>query len=232
MSAGDDKRRKDDAAIAEYALGVLPAEERAALSRRLQDEPDLQADLRAWEERFAPVADEVVPVAPPAETLSRIEDRLFGAPAQKPGIARRTLLLWQGLSAVSLAALVVVAALFLTQPGPREAGPTYVSELTAEDKAFHLVALYDGEEGVLRLHRTTGAPAGGHDFELWLIEGGNAPISLGLVPRDPAGRLTIPGELAGRLSGATLAVSDEPAGGSPTGAPTGPVVATGAITPI
>jgi anti-sigma-K factor RskA len=40
--------------------------------------------------------------------------------------------------------------------------------------------------------------------------------------------MTLPPEIVAQLSTqAVLAVSDEPPGGSPTGAPTGPVLATG-----
>jgi anti-sigma-K factor RskA len=44
-------------------------------------------------------------------------------------------------------------------------------------------------------------------------------------------KLTVPSAQAGRLKpGATLAVSVEPVGGSPTGQPTGPVILTGKLT--
>ena len=46
-------------------------------------------------------------------------------------------------------------------------------------------------------------------------------------------RLTIPPDLAGQLTpDAALAVSLEPPGGSPTGQPTGPVIASGKLTSL
>ena len=67
--------------------------------------------------------------------------------------------------------------------------------------------------------------------ELWVIPAGQAPVSLGLVRTDGVERKVIPAELASRLvSGATIAVSDEPLGGAPTGQPTGDVLAAGALT--
>ena len=69
-------------------------------------------------------------------------------------------------------------------------------------------------------------------FELWLIPTGETrPRSLGLVQPGQPIRLEIPSDLAGRLTpNATLAVSLEPPGGSPTGLPTGPVIAAGKLT--
>ena len=67
--------------------------------------------------------------------------------------------------------------------------------------------------------------------ELWVIPAGQAPISLGLIRTDTVERKVIPAELALRLvTGATMAVSDEPVGGSPTGQPTGDVLAAGPLT--
>ena len=63
-------------------------------------------------------------------------------------------------------------------------------------------------------------------WELWLLpEGKAAPVSLGLVSLDPVQVVKLPAALAGKMAGAWgVAMSVEPAGGSPTGAPTGPVI--------
>src|SRR5262249_48150309 len=70
-------------------------------------------------------------------------------------------------------------------------------------------------------------------IELWLILPGSdqRPHSLGLIQPGQAMRLELPPDLATRLTPeATLAISLEPAGGSPTGQPTGPVNASGKLT--
>jgi anti-sigma-K factor RskA len=71
-------------------------------------------------------------------------------------------------------------------------------------------------------------------FELWLIPTGETrPRSLGLVQPGQPIRLDVPSGLAGRITpDATLAVSLEPPGGSPTGAPTGPVIAAGKLSSL
>ncbi|MCU0762689.1 MAG: anti-sigma factor, partial [Hydrogenophaga sp.] len=63
--------------------------------------------------------------------------------------------------------------------------------------------------------------------ELWSVPAQGGPRSLGLVRADTATTLLLQ---AGVKEGtAAFAVSIEPAGGSPTGAPTGPIVSLGQI---
>jgi anti-sigma-K factor RskA len=65
-------------------------------------------------------------------------------------------------------------------------------------------------------------------LELWVVPAdGSAPRSLGLVRADGATVLTA--ALPVEARGAALAISREPAGGSPTGAPTGPILGVGAL---
>ena len=68
--------------------------------------------------------------------------------------------------------------------------------------------------------------------QLWVIGGDGVPYSLGLV--GPRGMIVIlPDATRARLvAGATLAVSAEPPGGSPKPTPSGPVVATGALSAV
>ena len=67
----------------------------------------------------------------------------------------------------------------------------------------------------------------GRALELWaLASGAAAPTSLGLLPTGGSAILRVPAR-----AGTQLLVSDEPAGGSPTGQPTGPVRYQGTITP-
>jgi anti-sigma-K factor RskA len=64
------------------------------------------------------------------------------------------------------------------------------------------------------------------DYELWALQpAGAAPVSLGLMPRDGSAQRTLT-EVQRRalLAASQLALSDEPTGGSPTGAPTGTVL--------
>jgi anti-sigma-K factor RskA len=67
-------------------------------------------------------------------------------------------------------------------------------------------------------------------LELWLIAQDGVPVSLGLLAAGGETVLVPPADLAAQLPGATLAVSAEPPGGSPTGSPTR-VLGAGPVTP-
>jgi anti-sigma-K factor RskA len=92
---------------------------------------------------------------------------------------------------------------------------------------LRVLAVYDGASDRLRITRTAGRPADGRAHELWAIAGDNAPVSLGVMPADGSGAVTLPQGLAPQ--GLVLAISDEPPGGSPTGQPTGAVLAVGEV---
>ncbi len=69
--------------------------------------------------------------------------------------------------------------------------------------------------------------------ELWLIPADGKPRPLGLLSADRPVTIAIPAELRAQAIGdAVLAVSLEPPGGSPTGQPTGPVIASGKLTTL
>ena len=232
MSENDTIDPADDGNLvaAEYVLGVLGAVERREVERRLAQEPALASEVAFWEERLAGLADTVAPVSPPEATWSRIETAI-GAASRSPSVWQ-SLTFWRSfaiasatLAAASIAALAYIglvpgarAPLMATLSG--SAGqPNFVASVTATGNTLVIVpaALLTNDPRA---------------FELWLIPTGDArPRSLGLVQPGQPIRLDIPPDLAGRLTpDATLAVSLEPPGGSPTGLPTGPVIAAGKLT--
>jgi anti-sigma-K factor RskA len=97
--------------------------------------------------------------------------------------------------------------------------------MVSADGAVRLAALYDERSGEMRVSVGGAEPGAGRDFELWLIQGDRAPISLGVMPHRGQAAMPIPPELRMLVANATLAITDEPAGGTPTGVATGPVVA-------
>jgi anti-sigma-K factor RskA len=235
--------RSDDALAGEYALRLLlPAEERA-FEARLAAEPALSATLRDWETWLAGFADEIASAAPPADLRRRVIDAVFGARQGGEPMAglRSRLAFWRGLAALGTVAALILAALLVQQyrlpiapqiaPGTA-AGPNYVAEIASPGSALRLAALYDQRTGALSLNRTAGAAAEGRVLQLWLIPPNEVPISLGVLPTAARTTVSVPEGLQPRVNGATLAVSDEPPGGSPTGQPTGAILGTGTVTEI
>jgi anti-sigma-K factor RskA len=103
------------------------------------------------------------------------------------------------------------------------AAPEFNATLASEGQPLVIDASY--AEGVLSITQSAGpAAATGSVYELWLIEGDNAPVSLGLIEGPSVER-----PVGNMPAGAILAISLEPSGGSTTGAPTGPVLVTGVV---
>jgi anti-sigma-K factor RskA len=85
------------------------------------------------------------------------------------------------------------------------------------------------ERGELRVATLMNRPVpAGSDYQLWMLPGGGAnPVSLGLISGVADTLLALsPAALAVLAQTMTLAISLEPAGGSPSGQPTGPVIFT------
>lgn len=113
-----------------------------------------------------------------------------------------------------------------------ETAPTLVASITPTAKGAPVTVVYNARAGSLRLTEASLADAK-RTAELWVIPAGGTPHSLGLLASRGGTTLTLTADNRARLiAGATLAVSLEPLGGSPTGLPTGPVVATGALSRV
>lgn len=223
MSDTTDIPEDDITLAAEYALGLLEPDEASHFAERLRNEPQLRAHLENWESSFAELTQDIAPVKPRARVKKALRRRLFGQ-AAKP---RRGRAFW-GFAAGLATALVVLMLLPMERIPPTIA--PLVTEIAAEDGAFVLRAGWHPDTGQVIVQRIAGSIPSDRARELWLIaEGAPAPVSLGLLERAETTELVVPQALHGQIAGATLAVSDEPPGGSLTGAPTGDVLAVGQV---
>lgn len=242
-SAEPDDIGPDDLAAAELALGLLDGEARASALERVAADPAFALAVAWWEARFAALFADGADVAVPPAVLRRIEASLDGmgrddgrwAPAanDNPGVGP-----WRGAAiAAGLAAclLLVVTVMLALRPAPEPVrvpvpvaaqAPLLAALAPSEGKGAPIAAAYDRETGVVRIGGAVAVPAG-RSAELWAIRGSAAPRSLGVMA---AGRVVVPAGLRAEMAADTvLAISIEPAGGSPTGLPTGPVVAAGKL---
>lgn len=221
----------DDALAAEFVLGVLGTDEQRAAARRAESEPDFARRVAVWQETLAGLDNAFVPHAPPASAKVAIDGRLFSA---RPAARRSPVAaLWHSLAAwraataaLALACLALVAVIAFTPP---EVGPTrtLIASLNPQDGTLQFVAVYDDESHLLRVAHTAGEAPPDQALELWLVPADADPISLGLIDASGGAAARLDAALAARVLDATIAVSLEPPGGSPSGAPTGPVVAAG-----
>jgi anti-sigma-K factor RskA len=83
----------------------------------------------------------------------------------------------------------------------------------------------------LALAQVSGGPAAaGRVYQLWVLKGGAKPRPIGLLPNASRAALDITEDDARALAAADgVAISLEPAGGSPTGLPTGPILFKGSL---
>jgi len=226
------ERGGDDLLAAEYVLGVLAADERQIASRRIDAETAFARLVDAWEAHFAPMAAAYAAVEPPASVKVAIDRRLFASSASTSAAPSAglwaSLAFWRGLAAVAIAALAVYVALPYVNPPAPQPQTRLVASLAADNSNVKYLAVYDAARHEVGLSLVSGDRGAGKDFELWMIEGKNAPVSMGVIPAGPTARMAVTPAIQQKLAqGAVLAVSLEPSGGSPTGQPTGPVVAAG-----
>jgi anti-sigma-K factor RskA len=228
---GNQKREEFEALAAELALGVLTGEERRRAEELVASDARFARLVEEWHERLLPMADAYAPQSPPAALKKAIEIRLFGTAAPQ-GTASgwwNSLALWRPLAMAASLAAIVLGAIQVYAP-PQPVRPPLVAALAAENGPVQYLAYFDEQTAKLTLTRLQPPPGQGRDHELWLVAGGNAPVSLGVVSHDESGAITVRADLAGEIGvGAVLAISDEPLGGSPTGVATGPVIAAGPI---
>jgi len=213
----------DDALAAEYVLRLLDPEAERAFEARLQDDADLRAQVAFWEAEFATLTDDLPEVYPPAHIKSRLQDRLgHTAPASRVSGFWG----WIALPALAVAAFVMFFMVAPILRGP-EFNPTLHATLMSADGTVHIEAGYAPDGNLFKVIPEQGSPAAGRDFELWVIGAdAPAPVSLGVISTTEESLFEITPEIAALIDGGILAVSDEPAGGSPTGAPTGDILAT------
>lgn len=236
MSAVGAPREEDGILAAEFALGLLDRPEHAAAEARFAAEPELAALRDRWLEDLATLLD--VPDAEPDPAIwTAIAARLPANDDREAGSAGRSALrLWQGatFAAAAVAAALLVA---LVTRAPLPPPPVAIARPVAP-----LVAVLTGAKSkatvAVRIDRAsatlTVAPSNlhlaEHVPELWLIPADKTPRAIGVIAANARTTAVAPPVIAALIdAGATLAISVEPAGGSPTGKPTGPVILTGVI---
>ena len=238
-----------DRLAAAYVAGTLRGPARRRFEALLPAHPALRAARQAWQERLMPLTLVIEPVQPPPAVWQKIEARIGGqvasgaasASAARPSSASSSgdtsrgwwmqLAFWRGLSAIAGVAALSLAVL-LMNPGPVQA-PIVVVLSAATPNATGItpasfVASISGDGRALVTKPLVNVSMeANRALELWSVPGTGAPRSLGLISSSGATVVRKDKVLAGT---AALAVSLEPPGGSPTGAPTGPILYVGKLT--
>lgn len=227
-----------DRLAAEYVLGTLRGAARRRFDTLLPAHPALRLAVARWQDALVPLAASIKPVQPSPRVWKGIEARLFAerhatAAAAGPLPWWQRVLPWRAATGLASAAALVLGVA-LTVPPPAQPPVVIVmspNEAAAAGPALLAKAKFvasvsaDGRGLVLKPLDALPLDAG-RALELWAVPPQGAPRSLGLVASDQSSRVIRVDLLKDT---AAFAVSVEPAGGSPTGAPTGPIISVGKL---
>ena len=216
-----------DKLAAEYVIGTLRGRARSRFQSLLRYDAGLRRTVAEWEERLTPLAAAADEVAPPARVWQAVARRVGGRSTQS------RLAFWRGLAVTSTAFALVLATFLGMAPRP-ELPMASVAVMADEKGQPSMVVSWPPMKEmrdphvrikVLQEHPTMAA---GTAWELWMLpRGQSAPVSMGLITTDVNQVMKVKADLAKRFGAGEvwgIAMSVEPEGGSPTGAPTGPVV--------
>ncbi|MET0496683.1 MAG: anti-sigma factor [Steroidobacteraceae bacterium] len=229
-----------DRLAAEYVVGTLRAGARRRFESMLAGHIPLRRAVQRWEQRLFELSMQIPPVQPPREVWTSIEARIAPSQAPQSSKANSSLRTWQAIAA-SVAALAVILGTLLVTREPEVRVQVKVEKQAVESAHTAIVAdataplwILNAYPQASELHVQSLRPAAlaeNQSFELWLLpDSGAPPISMGLLPR--TGTVVLPisaGQLRALNEASKIAISIEPAGGSPTGAPTGPIPYTAAL---
>jgi len=216
-----------DRLAAQYVVGTLRGRARSRFERICVGNEYAMAAVKRWEDRFVGMLAQVKPVQPPQQVWSAIEQRLGLADTASQGFVAKLfgfIGTRAGAGVFAALAVVTIAVGMLVQQSLR-LEPVAVIAQEARGELWRVQASRNAKALVVEATASVTVDAT-HSYELWALpSSGAAPVSLGLLPTRGSAKLTLTEAQRLALSGsAKVAVSLEPVGGSPTGAPTGPVL--------
>lgn len=209
---------------AQYVIGTLRGPARRRFEQLCDQDIDTLTAVQRWEDRLVGLASTITPVRPSDAVWRRIQERVRPSAAVERSRRSRGWRPYQWALAASLLMMVGAMTLWsvLTSPATQviatiadqQQVQLWRIEATADRDKLHVEAF-----AALR-------PDNNQAYELWALSAsGGPPVSLGLMPHSDELELRLnPTQRAALTSATQVAISLEPAGGSPTGAPTGPVL--------
>lgn len=259
MTDETDMARDDATLAAEYVVGLLEGEDLLMARGRAASDERFQRLVAEWEDRLAPLLDQIDPAIPDEALWAKIEaqiETLRDAQASDGNSGHTTpsnvvdltarLRRWQWTAGISSAAAAIALAYLAFvpssqppapsdtiggMPGPMAAADPLVAQVPIGDTGLRLDVTYIPETENMLIAAIGLAPDGVHDHELWLVPGdGGKPQSLGVVAPGEVRAMELPTEITRNLAdGTQLLLTREPLGGKPANLDAGPVVAQGAF---
>ncbi len=214
-----------DEMIGDYVLGLLTGEDLRAFEAAMAGDTALVARVAALQEKLQALDDTVVPEAVPAGLWQRIEAQLPAV--SKPAVVARKP---KRLDWVPMAASIVMAAgvgFLAGQEYSRQPAPVVIAVLVSDDSTPGAIVEAFANNSVHFVPLEAFSVPDGKIIEVWTKPNEEiGPVSLGQFsrPEDIVLKgIDLPVPQAGQLYEITL----EDAPRSPTGKPTGPILAKG-----
>lgn len=228
-----------EALAAEFALGLLDTAQTARCEALAVEDADFAARVEAWRRNLIEIDMAAIPEPPPDALWHRIEAGMAGtgaAPSPRPGAKTTTnwlsglwsyLPAWRAAGLAAMAACLVLAIALTMQIRSIARTPVLVAVMMSDQsRPLALVNTFrDGRAELVPLEALS-APAG-KSLQVWTLwDRARGPVSVGLLEAMRSMKLTVDG-LPAPIPNQLFEVTLEPAGGSPTGRPTGPILMKG-----
>ncbi|WP_213878544.1 anti-sigma factor [Pseudomonas sp. dw_358] len=207
------------ALASDYVIGLMAPAARRRFERLLATDAALRTEVAQWHIALASLTENLPEEPVPSHVwraiVARIEPPLLTVPR-----ARR----WRQLAMAAGVVLVIGVGLLLR---PEPAQYSVILTDAGEQAALRVQAFHDHLQ-LEPLHLA--ATADDHSLELWVIPANGVPVSLGVVPTQGKGKVLLDERQQALLGSAvTIAITQEPKGGSPSGKPTGAVLYKGVL---
>ncbi len=215
----------------DYVLGLLDTNEAREIEHAMERDPEMRAAIAASRDRFLPLDLSATPQPVSADLWQRIEAALPSQENESPVTVRQvandnSARRWKFATFASLAATLLMAVgLFYTLT--RSVEPLVIAVLVNDKGDIQAVVEdFGNEEASVRLLADFAIPRD-KTIQVWTLPSRDVgPVSLGLLDDGRSSSLqapSLPKPRADQLYELTL----EQSGGSPTGRPTGPILAKG-----
>ncbi len=226
-----------DMLAAEYIMGTLHGRARLRFEYYMAILPALRDTVDAWSEKLHEIDATLKPITPKKHVWKNIERRLGFSKKQGWFSALiNSLSFWKLSSALTASFAIVLLSYITLTPIDIEQPPQYVTVINNQQAQSSWLVSVNLEAERLRIKSVSAQTlTAAKSFELWLLPATKkAPISMGLIPASGTQELKLSRKLLAILkhnmpTAVGMAVSLEPKGGSPTGAPTGPILYQGTI---
>lgn len=228
-----------DALAFEYVLGTMEPQEREAFELQLRTDDELAAAVRQWEQSMMPALDAVPPLAPKADTFSKIQASIEQRGRRQPELEPaqsfwQRLFAWKWSTAMAFSVVMLVSGFIMNnaiQQNILSSAPNadYVAVLVGEDDKPVLTALTSSDGKKLWLKWENWQAPEGHSLQLWSQSRRDGEVRPLIVFEGDEQQVVALDQATLRLikDSSHLIITQEDIGGSPVDEPSATVVAKG-----